>query len=546
MNGDSPAPYAPNPLGNGLRLAQVQDPTSPDYHPNDNANMTSQVVTWLDTYDETMDGKSVGTLYVQDVGSQAPYAGVGIYEASLVPANLTVLPGDVLDLHGPYHESGNIGTATFPPGRSFPSSTSRWARSGTTSRRQSQGHHARRPGRERRQEDRRRLCQSRRWEGMLVTIQNVDMAAAVPGPRVTYPMGGRRHRRDQRAGHQQRELQPACQHRWGRQPGPVPGGTRFTSVTGIVTWFYTFHIAPRTAADLVVRSDRSASAALVLAVALAACGGGPGAVAPGGAGRGARARSTGEGRPPVSAVTRAGDAQGAIAVAVTTEGIAPERGAVPAVALAALVEARLASRAQVATVGGWGGWRLRALVPSAAGAAPLVDAIREAMLGPVATDDPAMAAVKRKVEALAQRPLADRAMVDVARCTGEPFGLGGDTSPTAQELEAWRVAAQGAGRVAFATAGDEPLAVAVTDALAAGPTWPTAAPVVPPAWPAADAPVIVYDASSEIAPGGASIVVLARTAVPERAVALAPALGDARGPRRRGSPRSTRQRGFAR
>jgi hypothetical protein len=30
-----------------------------------------------------------------------------------------------------------------------------------------------------------------------------------------------------------------------------PDGTHFTSVTGIVTWFYTYSIAPRSAADLV-------------------------------------------------------------------------------------------------------------------------------------------------------------------------------------------------------------------------------------------------------------------------------------------------------
>ena len=232
----------------------------------------------------------------------------------------------------------------------------------------------------------------------------------------------------------------------------------------------------------------------------------------------------------MSAVVRAGDVQGALALAVTTEGISPDRGAVPGVALAALIEARMASHGNVTTVGGWGGWRLRALLASASSAAPLVDAIREAMLAPVATDDPALALVRRKVEALAQRPLPDRAMIDVARCTGEPFGLGGDAAPDAAELETWRRAALGAGRVAFATAGDEALAAAVTDALARGPAWPGAATIPPSNWPAVDAPPVVYDASSEIPAGGARVVVTARTSSPDRAVTSAPALGAVHGP----------------
>jgi hypothetical protein len=48
--------------------------------------------------------------------------------------------------------------------------------------------------------------------------------------------------------------------------------------------------------------------------------------------------------------------------------------------------------------------------------------------------------------------------------------------------------------------------------------------------PAPDARAIVYDASGEIPPGAARVIVIARTAVPGRAVATAPALGDPHGP----------------
>jgi hypothetical protein len=231
-------------------------------------------------------------------------------------------------------------------------------------------------------------------------------------------------------------------------------------------------------------------------------------------------------------VEREGDARGAVAIAVTTEGIAPDRGAMVAVALGALVEERLAARGVVESdaVAGWDGWRLRALVASSADGAKLVDMAREAMLAPVGPKDAALAAVAKKLEALAHRPLPDRALVDVVRCTGEAYGTGDETMPSAMELDAWRRSAHGLERIAIATAGDAPLADAVAAALARAPAWPPGAAVVAAPWPASDARPLVYDASGEIPPGAARIVVTARTTTPERAVAAAPALGDPRGP----------------
>jgi hypothetical protein len=246
------------------------------------------------------------------------------------------------------------------------------------------------------------------------------------------------------------------------------------------------------------------------------------------------------GRPPLAVVAREGDARGAIAAAVTMEGIAPERGAVPAVALAALVEARLLARGvDVTAVGGWGGWRLRALVASAADSAQVVAAMREAMLAPVTGGEAALAAVALKVAALGRRPLPDRALFDVAQCTGEAFGTGSDPVPETGELEGWRRAALGLGRVAFASAGDEELADATANALTHGPAWPaatalrsaaTADDARATATRAAATAAVIYEASGEIPPGAARIVVTAWTATPEQAVAAAPGLGDPRGP----------------
>ena len=271
-------------------------------------------------------------------------------------------------------------------------------------------------------------------------------------------------------------------------------------------------------------------AALAVAVAATGCRGGSGQARVATAPR--TSVEVGAGRPSLLVVEREGDARGALAVAVNTEGIAPQRGAIVAVALGALVEERLAARGigDAGPVGGWNGWRLKALVVSSADAVALVDAAREAMLKPVAPNDPALRAVARKVEALARRPLPDRALMDVARCTGEAYGIGDETAPSAAELEAWRRAAHGLGRIAIATAGEASLADAVAAALTRAPAWPHATPIAPDPWPAPDARAVVYDASGQLAPGAARVVVTVRTTAPERAVSAAPTLGDPRGP----------------
>jgi hypothetical protein len=268
----------------------------------------------------------------------------------------------------------------------------------------------------------------------------------------------------------------------------------------------------------------------------------------------------GAGRPSLAVVEREGDSRGAIAVAVTTEGIASDRGAMVAVALAALVEERLSARGvdgaspappgrgrdleraspappgrgphldELGVIGGWDGWRLRALVASPGDAAELVDAVREAMITPIAPKDHALAAIARKVGALARRPLPDRALIDVARCTGEAYAAGEQAPPSEEELETWRRAAHGLGRVAIAATGEPSLVDAVAAVLARGPAWPNGASLVPSQWPPADAQAVIYDASGELAPGAARVLLTVRTTSPERAVAAASALGDPRGP----------------
>jgi len=280
-----------------------------------------------------------------------------------------------------------------------------------------------------------------------------------------------------------------------------------------------------------VRSSGARAVALVASVVALGCGAAQKGAPVNRATSSAGARSTGNGRPSLDVVLREGDGLGALSVAVTTAGLSADRGAMVAVALAALVEARLSAQGIEATVaGGWDGWRLRVLVGSVAEAVRVVDSTRAALLTPVAADEPALAAVARKATALGRRPLPDRALIDTARCTGDAYGTGSDVPPTAAELESWRSSAHGLGRVAYAAAGEAWLVDAATQAIARAPAWPRAAPITEAPWPPPDTRAVVYDASGEIPPGSARVIVIARTAAPERAVGAASALGDAHGP----------------
>lgn len=255
----------------GLTIAQIQNPKSPDYHPCPSTSttcnsqaVTNTVVTWLDKFDETRDGKSAGTLYIRDVGTNHLYGGIGIYEPNFVPASLDPLPGDVIDFAGPYQEDTSIGTAVFSNGTflpqlykpvgtfryefasDFPASWSAPQPVQLSDLNENVGTTA--DG---------NFEHGRQYMQMLVTVNDVYVsqgisAAGGEGFRVTYPLGT--------CGNVQSKT---CFTQSGPQISnelfnllatDYPAGTHFASVTGIVTWFFTFHIAPRTRDDLVLAS----------------------------------------------------------------------------------------------------------------------------------------------------------------------------------------------------------------------------------------------------------------------------------------------------
>lgn len=249
--GDPPSEAPGGPLGSGLRLRDVQDPA------NANAgkflDATGVTVLAVDGFDETGDGKSRGTIFVQDYASTEPLSGVSIYSAVLVPSNLRLSPGDVVDLHGQYVELSAIGSNHFSPGAflpqfATPTTTFRFEGGPLTPR-------------EIDLDDLAKFETGRRWISMLVTVKDVyattgvvaDPASGRATVTLAKSMPGTGSASEPTMSNELAQLDAkAITH---DDTGAIQG--KKMSVTGIVTFFGTaravnFHIAPRSMADVVL------------------------------------------------------------------------------------------------------------------------------------------------------------------------------------------------------------------------------------------------------------------------------------------------------
>jgi hypothetical protein len=228
----------PSPAGEGPHIADISDPSKMTHALNGaQVTVTGVVVTAVDNNDETRDGKSRGAIYVQDLESHAPFAGIELYKPSFVPASLVVGPGDVLDLAGQYQENHTLGTTvTFPnmdvlPEIGTPSGNFRFESASPDPTPIQIA-------------DLESFATGRKWIGQLVIIKDVTLTAAVTNSsgRLTATFGAAGD-----AGNGAPTITNELM-----QIDTYPAGQHFTSITGIVTYFYSLHIAPRSKADIVL------------------------------------------------------------------------------------------------------------------------------------------------------------------------------------------------------------------------------------------------------------------------------------------------------
>jgi hypothetical protein len=246
-SGDPPSTPNPTSLGRGSRIRDIASPTLAS-HPKQlpqsqwksgvcarqTALVTGAVVTFIDTWDETKDGKSRGTVFVQDVGSQDPYAGTSLYKPTYLPADLRVAPGDVLDLSGPYEELCSVGTRTFTggvlPQIASPLGTFRYEYAAPDPKVVDVT-------------DFDDYNKGRQWLNMIVTVQNVKVGVGSNdgSGRITFAVskifGGLE----------------ISNELYDLGVNDIPPASTVKSVTGIITWFDGYHIAPRSKDDLVLQ-----------------------------------------------------------------------------------------------------------------------------------------------------------------------------------------------------------------------------------------------------------------------------------------------------
>jgi hypothetical protein len=250
VGGDPPSNQGvPPPGGKDKRIKDVGDPGAEahkDYLSGPVA-ISGAIVIAVDKFDETANGKSTGTIYVQDLGSKDPFSGITLFAPTFNPGNLSVGPGDVLDLNGQYTEAATIGsTVAFAPGSvlpqiSKPVATFRYE----TAVPEPVDIDA---------NDLADYTKGRRWMGMLVRVKDITISSDATNDKngrvavnITAATGG----------------STSCS-----SPFPKPAqmtndlfdvdglglksGTRLASITGVVGFFCNLHLAPRTPADIVV------------------------------------------------------------------------------------------------------------------------------------------------------------------------------------------------------------------------------------------------------------------------------------------------------
>jgi hypothetical protein len=242
--GDQPTQaFIPPPAGSGDKIRDIADPAKKIAAPAE-VSITGATVVAVDNYDETLNGKSSGTIYVADLGSQLPYSGISLYQPTFVPGDLKPGPGDTLDLDGQYQKNQTLPIA-FAPGATLdqianPVATFRFEANVAAPKTVAI-------------EELADYAKGRQWLNMLVRVENVtlekDAIATSAGARVSSGLLP-----DTGTGAKCTDPFPKApalvNELMDLNPLQLKQGTVIKSLVGVVTFFCNLHIAPRTAADV--------------------------------------------------------------------------------------------------------------------------------------------------------------------------------------------------------------------------------------------------------------------------------------------------------
>jgi len=247
--GDPPSKPTADPCGAGTRLADVVgDPSWIDPNDDDSkscgypidkpVSLAGLRIVAIDRFDETSDG-STGNFYAQDAcATPGAYQGMTIYAPSFSPPDMRLFPGDVVDLLGNLMEFRGPSTGPFPFCRTLPEV------GGTLTFRFELGPNL--TPHTIPLTDLKTYETARPWLGMLVRVENVTISGDPyeSKGRFSVPM-------DVGGGIPQSDVPSISNELFDMKTlgPPLAQGAMFKSVTGIITYFYGFKIAPRSADD---------------------------------------------------------------------------------------------------------------------------------------------------------------------------------------------------------------------------------------------------------------------------------------------------------
>lgn len=246
--GDQPSTPVGSEYGTTKRLCEIfgeatwEDPANMNnvgcaYPQDRGVHVTGVTIIAIDRFDETGDG-AVGNYWVQDpVCKGKPFSGMTVFAPSFSPPDLRLANNDVVDMNGQATEFPGPSSGRFPQCRTLPEI------SGSLSFRFDSDE----PPEPVTIDvlDLKVYAKARQWLGMLVKVENISLAdnGANSGGRFTAPLNTGAGTVSDRP-RITNELYD-IEH---EGPELKDGGT-FKSVTGVVTYFYGFHLVPRSPAD---------------------------------------------------------------------------------------------------------------------------------------------------------------------------------------------------------------------------------------------------------------------------------------------------------
>jgi hypothetical protein len=222
-----------------LTLYQVQD-VEADGHPEADTNVRVKdlLVTAVDRFDEDGSGKT-GTIFVQEIGG-GPFSGIQLYRPTIQPAGEYLLPGDVVEVEGLYveFEYGQINPdGADPRGRTISQitdgvarKTGEWISPEPTVVEDSN--------------DVQVDPAAEQWEGVFVEIRDVE-AQSEPDSRGAFFVQGSAPCETTRDARDRVVVVVDLRARLG-----VATGVHLSRVAGIMTYFYTYKLLPRSPLDV--------------------------------------------------------------------------------------------------------------------------------------------------------------------------------------------------------------------------------------------------------------------------------------------------------